>query len=48
MHYLFVPSRCMCTDTQRDEDDRKILLGDNTGGGAIILLPIRFQQVSDC
>jgi hypothetical protein len=31
--------------TQCDEGDGKILLGDNTGGGAVMLLTIRFRYV---
>jgi hypothetical protein len=30
---------------QADEGGGRILLGDNTGGGAIMLRPIRFQLV---
>jgi hypothetical protein len=30
---------------QRDEDGGRILLGDNTGGGAVMLRQIRIQCV---
>ena len=30
---------------QRDEGDGRILLGDNTGGGAVMLGPIRLQFI---
>ena len=33
--------------TKWHEDGRRILLGDNTGGGAIMLQPIRFHCVGD-
>jgi hypothetical protein len=29
---------------QRVEGGRRILLGDNTGGGAVMLRPIKFQK----
>jgi len=32
---------------QWDEGDGRILLGDNTGGGAAMLWPIMFQCVGD-
>jgi len=32
---------------QRDEGDGRILLGDSTGGGAVMLWPIIFQCVGN-
>jgi hypothetical protein len=32
---------------KRDEGCRRMLLGDNTGGGAAMLQPIRFQHVEE-
>jgi len=44
----------MCTEvfltgmkTKRDEGCRRMLLGNNTGGGAAMLQPIRFQHVEE-
>jgi len=34
-------------EAQLDEGDGRILLGDNSGGGEVMLWPIRFQYVGD-
>jgi hypothetical protein len=34
-------------EAQLDEGDGRILLGDNSGGGSVMLRPVRSQYVGD-